>query len=77
MHKFDYDNIVTAIETAPASARPGSKAWIVGVLEAPRGELLSAFPEGVVYVIEFEDGTSTEVGEDSLKFYADSNCRDI
>lgn len=73
MPKFDYDDIVTAIKTAPASTRPGSKAWVVGVLETPRGELLSAFPEGVVYVIEFEDGNSTEINESHLEFYADSN----
>lgn len=73
MPKFDYDDIVTAIDTAPASTRPGSKAWVVGVLETPRGELLSSFPAGVVYVIEFEDGSSTEISESHLELYTDSS----
>jgi hypothetical protein len=76
MPKFDYDDIVTAIETAPASTRPGSKAWVVGVLENPRGELLNDFPEGVVYVVEFEDGNSTEINESHLELYTDSNSSD-
>lgn len=73
MPKFDYDDIVTAINTAPTNTRPGSKAWVVGVLETRRGEFLSSFPEGVVYVIEFEDGSSTEVIESHLELYFDSS----
>lgn len=69
MPKFDYDDIVSAISTAPISARPGNKAWIVGVFENRRGEFLKSFPEGVVYLIEFEDGTSIEVAESQLEPY--------
>lgn len=69
MPKFNYDDIVTATSTAPLSARPGDKAWVVGVFETRRGEFLKSFPEGVLYVIEFEDGTSIEVAENQLELY--------
>ena len=71
MPKFNYDDIVTANRTAPLSSRPGSKAWVVGVFETRRGEFLRSFPEGVVYVVEFEDGASTEVTESQLELYID------
>ncbi|MBS7725936.1 hypothetical protein I0E51_18315 [Pseudomonas lalucatii] len=69
MPKFNYDDIVTASSAAPSNARPGKKAWVVGVFETRRGEFLKSFPEGVVYVIEFEDGTSAEVAEIHLELY--------
>jgi hypothetical protein len=69
---FNYDDIVKAVNTAPINARPGSKAWIVGVFETRRGEFLKSFPEGVVYTIEFEDGSSTEVAESDLEPYSNS-----
>lgn len=70
MPRFNYDDIVTATSAAPSNARPGSKAWIVGIFETRRGEFLKSFPEGVVYVIEFEDGASVEVAESHLEFYS-------
>lgn len=73
MPKFDYDDIVTAISTAPKCTRSGSKAWVVGVLEVPQGKLLSVFPKGVVYTIEFEDGTSIEIEEGHLELFVDSS----
>lgn len=69
MPKFNYDDIVSANNLAPLSARPGSKAWIVGIFETRTGDFLQAFPDGVVYTIEFEDGSSTEVMEKHLDPY--------
>ncbi|MBK8970952.1 MAG: hypothetical protein IPM37_06115 [Hahellaceae bacterium] len=66
MPKYNYDDIVKVSPSAPRSARPGSKAWVVGIFETRRGDLLDSFPDGVVYTIEFEDGQSTEVHESNL-----------
>ena len=45
-------------EAAPAKVRPGSAAAVVGVSEH--------HPSGVVYTVEFEDGSDAEVHEDHL-----------
>lgn len=71
MPKFNHDDIVTATSAAPLNARPGNKAWIVGVFETRRDEFLKSFPEGVVYVVEFEGGSSAEVAESQLELYID------
>ncbi|MBV6288533.1 hypothetical protein, partial [Pseudomonas aegrilactucae] len=54
MPLFNYDDIVKPTHTAPSSARPGSKAWVVGIYEVRHGDFLKKFPDGVVYTIEFE-----------------------
>jgi hypothetical protein len=42
----------------------GERAWIVSVFEQrPKDSYFDKFPEGVVYSIEFEDGSSTEAHE--------------
>jgi len=69
MTKFTYDDIVKVSESAPAKLRPGQKAWIVGVFEERPGKYFNIFPEGVVYSIEFEDGTSIEVHESLLELF--------
>ena len=71
MTKFTYDDVVKVLESAPAELRPGCKAWIVGVFEKPSGKYFSAFPDGVVYTVEFEDGSSTEVHESNLILFED------
>lgn len=66
--KFDYDNIVCVQPSAAAEIRPGERAWIVGIFEKrPEGGFFDKFPPGVVYSIEFEDGSSTEAHEDDLQ----------
>ncbi|MFC5771127.1 hypothetical protein [Thauera sinica] len=65
--KFDYDDIVRVRGNAPEEARPGERAWIVGVfLTRPKGDYFNKFPEGVVYSVEFEDGSSIEIHEANL-----------
>ncbi len=66
--KFNYDDVIRVKAIARAEARPGERAWIVGVFEKrPEGDYFDRFPMGVVYSIEFEDGSSTEAHEDELQ----------
>jgi hypothetical protein len=55
-------------EGAPANVRPGSPAAVVGFSEQHErlGSYLQEFPSGVVYTVEFEDGSDAEVHEDHL-----------
>jgi len=68
MPKYTWNDIVTAKAGAPKEARPGDRAWIVGMSpqEERKGEYLRNFPYGVVYTIEFEDGSDAQVKEDDL-----------
>jgi len=67
MTKFTYDDIVKVRADAPLDQRPSERAWIVGVFEDRPGKYFDAFPPGVVYSIEFEDGYSIEVHEATLE----------
>jgi hypothetical protein len=69
MNKYTYDDVVEVVNTAPKELKPGLKAWVVGVFENRPGKYFDTFPAGVVYTIEFEDGSSTEIHESNLKFY--------
>ncbi|WP_095207330.1 hypothetical protein BGP89_14335 [Luteimonas sp. JM171] len=72
MSKFDFDDIVCAIAGLPES-RLGLKAWIVGITspESRRGSYYEQFPPGEIYTVEFEDGSSVDVHESGLKYYAE------
>jgi hypothetical protein len=64
---FTYDDIVQIAAHAAPELRPGSKAWIVGVFDSrPAGTYFEKFPEGTVYSVEYEDGSSVEVHETDL-----------
>jgi hypothetical protein len=66
---FTWNDIVETAEEAPSSLRPGSRAWIVGI-SAPHersGSFLEEHPEGYVYTIEFEDGSSVSAPEAQLR----------
>jgi len=69
MAAFTYNDTVKVKQGAPARCRPGQLASVVGIsLEAERrGEFLKAFPHGIVYTIEFEDGSSVELHEDFVE----------
>jgi hypothetical protein len=67
MAKFDYSDIVRAIASADPKYRPGARAWIVGVYENDSSPWLKRFPPGVVYSIEYEDGSSVEIHESLLE----------
>lgn len=68
MSKFDYDDIVCVRPGAEEQLRPGQQAWVVGVTTADKrlGSYYEKFPEGTIYTIEFEDGTSVDAHEDDL-----------
>lgn len=68
MSNFTYDDIVRVSATSGGKAAPARRAWIVGVFETDKelGPYWKEFPPGVVYTVEFEDGSSTEVHENDL-----------
>ena len=68
--KFNYDDIVYVRPEANIGSRAGKRAWIVGIFEKrPEGGYFDQFPTGVVYTLEFEDGSSIEVHEGNLQFH--------
>jgi hypothetical protein len=70
MSKFTYDDIVTVRNGAPPNLRPGARAWVIAIFdrrETRPGKHFDAFPEGVVYTVEFEDGSTAEAHEDILE----------
>lgn len=67
MPKFTYDDMVKTSDGVGPELRPGKKAWVIGVFETRPGKYFDKFPEGVVYSIEFEDGTSVDVHESELE----------
>jgi len=70
MTKFIYDDVVT-VHTAPSHfPNPGAKGWVIAVFpdRASRpGSAFEKFPDGPVYTIEFEDGSTAEVHESWLQ----------
>lgn len=66
MAKFNYNDAVL-VKGANARDHGHERAWIVGVFEDRPGPYFDKFPKGVVYTIEFEDGTSVEVHENNLE----------
>ena len=66
---FNYDDIVKVRESANTNYRVGAKAWIVGIFETRPGKYFDKFPEGIIYTIEFEDGTSIEIHEADLELF--------
>lgn len=65
MPKFVYNDIVRVKPESVPKMR-SDRAWIVGIFEERPGPYFDKFPAGIVYTIEFEDGTSDEIHEDNL-----------
>ena len=63
---FTFDDTV---KLKPGTPRPGALASVVGIsLERERnGDYLQRFPRGVIYTVEFEDGSDAEIPEDLLE----------
>ncbi|RUL78263.1 hypothetical protein [Dyella choica] len=69
MSKFTYNDIVSVrVNDGADSPR---KAWVVGIFEKrpQQGTYFDKFPPGVVYTVEFEDGSSTQFHEDDLQLW--------
>lgn len=62
---FTWDDTVKVRLSAPPNLRPGNLASVVGISLQPerKGEYLRQFPYGVVYTIEFEDGSDAQIEE--------------
>jgi len=58
-----YDDTVMVKPDAAERFRPGVKGSVVGITppEERRGAHFEQFPEGVVYLVEFEDGEALDV----------------
>ncbi len=71
--KFIYDDVVEILPNQGVVDRIGEQAWVVGIFEKkPDGQYFKSFPEGVIYSVEFEDGSSTEVHENNLELFQKS-----
>jgi len=66
MPKFDYNDIVKVRSQADPKLRR-DRACIVGIFTDRPGPYFEKFPTGIVYTVEFEDGTSDEIHEDDLE----------
>lgn len=58
-----YNDTVIVKPDAPAGFRPGAKAAVIGITlpGERRGAHFEQFPEGVIYLVEFEDGEALDV----------------
>jgi hypothetical protein len=66
--KFTYSDDVRVKAEAPAPLRAGAVGSVIAVFETrPGGSHFAEFPRGVVYSIEYADGSATDVHEDHLE----------
>jgi len=69
MPNFKYDDIVRVSGDSDIQPGPSRKAWVVGIFEKSLGSHFDQFPPGVVYSVEFENGSATDVHEDNLEIW--------
>ena len=69
MPKFTYDDIVRVCANSSTKLASPKKAWVVSVIEKSLGSHFDQFPPGVVYTVEFEDGSATDVHESDLEIW--------
>jgi hypothetical protein len=70
MGKFTYDDIVRVRKDAPERLRFRARAWVIAVFNAHEdrpGAYFDMFPEGTVYMIEYEDGDAVAIHESDLE----------
>jgi hypothetical protein len=65
--QFDYGDIVVVKESCVPRCRPGERAWVVDVAADRNRFRLPQFPPGVVYTVEFEDGSAIDIHEDDIR----------
>jgi len=66
---FTYDDTVRVKANAPAEARRGEQAWVIGITpeERRQGSHFDQFPPGTVYLLEFEGGDTLDVHESMIE----------
>ena len=67
--KFTYDDIVLIQKASGLPGRIGARAWVIAVFperSSRPGSAFDRFPDGPIYTVEFEDGSSAEMHEDWL-----------
>lgn len=66
---FTYDDIVRIVEHAPAEMWPGELAWVIGITltNQRRGSHFDQFPDGTIYLVEFEGGAALDIHENMLE----------
>ena len=75
--KFHYDDIVSISSISAAVDRRRQLAWVMGIFTTrPFGPYFEKFQPGIVYSVEFEEGTSIEIHEDELLAAITSNNLD-
>lgn len=67
MTKYSYNDTVRVRHDSGSVDNRGRTAWIVGIFEHRPGPYFDKFPDGVVYSVEFDDGSSTEFHETDLE----------
>lgn len=70
---FTYSDIVMVSHHAPMNYRRGSKGWIVDIIENRERFKLPTLPDGIVYTIEYEDGSSVDAHESYLELWHDDH----
>ena len=79
MATHTWGDAVKVRDGAAAELRPGSIVAVVGVHEGPNrfGSDFKSFPDGAVYTIEFEDGSSTEAHESDLEIECETATSEL
>ena len=70
MSKYAYDEIVIVREGIASGVPSGTKGWVIAVFAdtASRpGTAFDHFPDGAVYTLELEDGSTAELHESWLE----------
>jgi hypothetical protein len=70
--KFTYNDIVRISADVRHGYGPRRKAWVVGIHDARAEPRFGIFPAGLVYIVEYEDGTSVTIQEDHLEAWNDA-----
>jgi hypothetical protein len=67
MTRFTYSDIVKLKDGSAAKPDQSGRAWVIAILTDRTRFPLPHLPPGVVYSIEFEDGSAVDVHEDDLE----------
>lgn len=69
MSRFGYDEVVKISSRAEENYRPGSKAWIISIIQDRENYPMREFPAGTIYTVEYEDGLALDIHESNLEAF--------